>query len=96
MDAIFAAADISTLAANVSTLLIAFVGVSLLFLGYRYVIKALYADSYGFQDLGGWEGTGVPVWYAMRQERRIRYHEKYRENSSYPGVDRWFNGYRQE
>jgi hypothetical protein len=96
MDTIFAAADISGLAANVSTLLIAFVGVSLLFLGYRSVIKALRADSFEYEDLGGWEGTGVPVWYAMRQERRIKYHGKYRENSPYPGVDRWFNGYRQE
>jgi len=40
MDAIFAAADITTLSTNVSTLLIAFVGVSLLFVGYRYLRKA--------------------------------------------------------
>jgi len=40
MDAIFAAADVTTLATNVSTLLIAFVGVSLLFVGYRHLRKA--------------------------------------------------------
>ena len=45
MDAIFAAANITGLAANISTLLIAFVGVSLLFLGYRHAIKALNADN---------------------------------------------------
>ena len=44
MDAIFAAADISTLAINVSTLLIAFVGVALLYVGYSSVLKALKAD----------------------------------------------------
>ena len=40
MDAIFAAADITTLATNVSTLLIGFVGVSLLFVGFRNLRKA--------------------------------------------------------
>ena len=41
MDAIFAAADITALAGNVSTLLIGFVGVYLLFLGYRYLMKGM-------------------------------------------------------
>ena len=40
MDAIFTAADVSGLTTNVSTLLIAFVGVSLLFVAYRYLKKA--------------------------------------------------------
>ncbi len=40
MDAIFAAADIAGLSTNVSTLLIGFVGVSLLFVGARYLRKA--------------------------------------------------------
>jgi len=39
MDAIFAAADVSTLSTNTSTLLIAFVGVNLLFVAYRYLRK---------------------------------------------------------
>jgi hypothetical protein len=37
MDALFTACDVSTLSTNVSTLLISFVGVGLLFLGYRYI-----------------------------------------------------------
>lgn len=37
---LFTAADISPLATNVSTLLVAFIGVSLLFLGYRYIRKS--------------------------------------------------------
>ena len=40
MDALFTAADLTTLTTNVSTVLIAFVGVSLLFVGYRYLKKA--------------------------------------------------------
>jgi len=38
--AVFDAADIGSLSTNVSTILIAFVGVSLLFVGYRYLRKA--------------------------------------------------------
>lgn len=41
MDAIFTAANISTLSSNVSTILIAMVGVTLLFVGYKYVRRAL-------------------------------------------------------
>lgn len=37
---IFAAADITGLQTNVGTLLLGFVGVSLLFVGYRYLKKA--------------------------------------------------------
>lgn len=40
MDALFAAADISTLATNVSTILIGFIGVGLLFTGFRYLRKS--------------------------------------------------------
>jgi len=40
MAALFTAADITPLSTNVSTLLIGFIGVGLLFLGYRYVKKA--------------------------------------------------------
>lgn len=39
MDAIFTAADISGLSTNVSTILVGLVGVSLLFVGYRYLRK---------------------------------------------------------
>ncbi len=41
MDAIFAAADISGLTTNVTTLLVGFVGVTLLFVGYKYVKRTL-------------------------------------------------------
>lgn len=41
MDALFTAANVSGLSSNISTLLIAFVGVNLLFLGYRYVKKSM-------------------------------------------------------
>ena len=44
MDVIFAAADITGIFANVSTLLIAFVGVALIYTGYNSVMKALKAD----------------------------------------------------
>ena len=37
MDALFAAVDITTLSTNVSTLMLGFIGVGLLFVGYRYV-----------------------------------------------------------
>jgi len=40
MAALFTAADVSTLATNVTTLLTAFIGVGLLFLGYRYIRKS--------------------------------------------------------
>lgn len=41
MAALFTAADVTGLAGNVSTMLVAFVGVTLLFTGYRYVKKGL-------------------------------------------------------
>ena len=44
MDAIFAAADITGIFTNVSTLLIAFIGVALLYIGYSSVMKVLKAD----------------------------------------------------
>lgn len=40
MAAIFTAADISGLSTNVSTVLVALVGVSLLFVAYRYLRKS--------------------------------------------------------
>lgn len=40
MEALFTAVDISTLATKVSTILVALVGVSLLFVGYRYIKKS--------------------------------------------------------
>lgn len=40
MDALFTAVDISTLSGNVSTLLIGFIGVGLLFLGWRYIKRS--------------------------------------------------------
>ena len=40
MDAIFAAADFSGLTINVQTLLLGFVGLTTLFVGYRYFKKA--------------------------------------------------------
>ncbi len=41
MDALFTAANITGLSGNVSTLLIGFIGINLLFLGYRYVKKSM-------------------------------------------------------
>lgn len=41
MDALFLAANVAGLSTNVSTMLLAFVGVALLFTGYRYVKKGL-------------------------------------------------------
>lgn len=41
MEAIFTAADISTLATSVSTLLIAIVGIGLLYVGFRHVKRVL-------------------------------------------------------
>lgn len=40
MEALFTAVDISGLATNVSTLLIGFIGVGLLFVGARYIRKS--------------------------------------------------------
>ena len=39
-DAVVGAPDISTLAANTSTILVALIGVALLFVAYRYIRKA--------------------------------------------------------
>lgn len=41
MDTIFAAVDISSLATNCTTILVGFVGVGLLFTGYKYARRAL-------------------------------------------------------
>ena len=41
MDALFAAVDVSGISTNVSTLMIAFIGINLLYLGYRYVRKTM-------------------------------------------------------
>lgn len=40
MTALFTAADVSSLATNTSTMLVAFIGVGLLFTAYRYIKKA--------------------------------------------------------
>lgn len=41
MAALFTAVDVSGVSTNVSTLLIAFIGISLLFLGYRYIKRSM-------------------------------------------------------
>jgi hypothetical protein len=41
MDALFTAVDITGVSTNVSTLLIAFIGINLLFLGYKYVRRVM-------------------------------------------------------
>lgn len=41
MDAIFTAVDVADLSTNVTTILVALVGVALCFVGYRYVKKAI-------------------------------------------------------
>ncbi len=41
MDALFAAVNLTGLSTNVSTLMVAFIGINLLFLGYRYVRKTM-------------------------------------------------------
>ena len=41
MDALFAAVNLTGLSTNVSTLMVPFVGINLLFLGYRYVRKTM-------------------------------------------------------
>jgi len=82
MDAIFAAADITGLVTNVSTLLIAFVGVCLLFVGYRHLLKVLLSavDS----------GADPPPYMSFlewrRQKRRERAYAKYQMDSDLPGV----------
>jgi len=40
MSALFTAVDISALSTNVSTILVGFIGVSLLFVAYRYIRKS--------------------------------------------------------
>jgi hypothetical protein len=40
MDALFAAADITGLSVNVTTILLGFIGIGLLFVGRRYIGKA--------------------------------------------------------
>jgi uncharacterized membrane protein YeaQ/YmgE (transglycosylase-associated protein family) len=40
MTALFTAVDISGLSTNVSTILVGFIGVSLLFVAYRYIRKS--------------------------------------------------------
>ena len=41
MDALFTAVDVTGVSTNVSTLLIAFIGINLLFLGYKYVKRTM-------------------------------------------------------
>jgi hypothetical protein len=41
MGALFTAVDVSGVSTNVSTLLIAFIGINLLFLGYKYVKRVM-------------------------------------------------------
>ena len=41
IDNMFGAVSVSGISTNVSTLLIAFIGINLLFLGYRYVRKTM-------------------------------------------------------
>ncbi len=41
MDALFAAVNLTGLSTNVSTLMVTFVGINLLLLGYRYVRKTM-------------------------------------------------------
>lgn len=41
MQALFDAVDVTGISTNVSTLLIAFIAINLLFLGYRYVRKTM-------------------------------------------------------
>lgn len=41
MAALFTAVDVTAISTNVSTLLITFIGVNLLFLGYRYIRKTM-------------------------------------------------------
>ena len=41
MQALFDAVDVTGVSTNVSTLMVAFIGINLLFLGYRYVRKTM-------------------------------------------------------
>lgn len=41
IDNLFSAVDVAGINTNVATLLIAFIGINLLFLGYRYVRKTM-------------------------------------------------------
>ncbi|WP_456385297.1 hypothetical protein [Desulfolithobacter sp.] len=41
MDALFTAVDISSLSTNTSALMISFIGVALLFVGFRYIKRIL-------------------------------------------------------
>ena len=43
MDAIFTAAEVSTLSSNVQTLLVGFVGIGILYVGYRFLKKTFSA-----------------------------------------------------
>lgn len=41
LDNVFAAADVSTMATKVTTILVALIGVALLFLGYKYIRRSM-------------------------------------------------------
>lgn len=41
MQDLFDAVDVATISTNVGTLMVAFIGINLLFLGYRYVRKTM-------------------------------------------------------
>ena len=41
MAALFTAVDVTTVSTNVSTILLAFIGINLLFLGYKYVKRVM-------------------------------------------------------
>lgn len=41
MQALFDAVDVTGISTNVSTLMVAFIGINLLYLGYRYVRKTM-------------------------------------------------------
>lgn len=41
MDALFTAVDVSGLSTNISTLMLSFIGIGLLFLGYAYVKRTM-------------------------------------------------------
>ncbi len=43
MDALFALVDVTTLATNVTTLMGSFIGVGLLFLGYKYIKRTMFS-----------------------------------------------------
>ncbi len=85
MDALFAAADITTLLSNVSTALIAFVGVALLFVGYRYLMRAFRHHIY-FSGLPSQEEVNASWLEYKREKRRERAYWKYQNDSDIPGV----------